>query len=101
MHSRTIDYVFVSIMVLLFCNFINHRLICDVHFLYFSSLVETLIFWKGYMPSTLSVCKLIDIMGVSELSSYEIDLRNQLMQNDVTLQVTNSKDFIEVLLLSY
>ena len=37
----------------------------------------------------------------SEFSSYEIELRNQVLQNDVTLQVTNSKIFIERLLLSY
>ena len=37
----------------------------------------------------------------SELSSYQIELRNRVMQNDVTLRVTNSKNFIEILLSSY
>ena len=36
----------------------------------------------------------------SEFSSYEIELRNRVMQNDVTLRVTNSKMFIEILLSS-
>ena len=37
----------------------------------------------------------------SEFSSYEIELRNRVTQNDVTLQVTNSKIFIEILPSSY
>ena len=36
-----------------------------------------------------------------EFSSLEIDLRNRVTQNDVTLRVTNSETFIEILLLSY
>ena len=36
-----------------------------------------------------------------ELSSYEIELLYRVTQNDVTLRVTNSKCFIESLLLSY
>ena len=34
----------------------------------------------------------------SKFSSYEIELRNQVMQNDVKVRVTNSKILIEVLL---
>ena len=37
----------------------------------------------------------------SEFSSYEIEFRNQVKQNDVTLRVNNSKMFIEILLSSY
>ena len=37
----------------------------------------------------------------SEFSSYEIELRNRVTQNDVTLRVTNSNIFVEILLLSY
>ena len=37
----------------------------------------------------------------SEFSSYQIELRNQITQNNVTLQVTNSNIFIEILLSSY
>ena len=37
----------------------------------------------------------------SEFSSYEIELRNRVAQNDVTLRVTNSNIFVEILLLSY
>ena len=37
----------------------------------------------------------------SEFFSYEIELRNRVTQNDVTLRVTNSKIFIEILLSSY
>ena len=36
----------------------------------------------------------------SEFSSYEIELRNRIKQNYVTLQVTNSKIFIESLFSS-
>ena len=36
----------------------------------------------------------------SEFSSYKIELRNRVTQNDVTLRVTNSKTFIEILLSS-
>ena len=39
--------------------------------------------------------------GGSEFSSYEIELRNRVTQNDVTLRVANSKIFIEILLSSY
>ena len=39
--------------------------------------------------------------GGSEFSSYEIELRNPVTQNDVTLRVANSKIFIEILLSSY
>ena len=37
----------------------------------------------------------------SELSSYELELRNQITQNDVTLRVTNSKIFVEIHVSSY
>ena len=37
----------------------------------------------------------------SEFSSYQIELRNRVTQNDVTLPVTNSKMFIEILFSSY
>ena len=37
----------------------------------------------------------------SGFSSYEIELRNRVTQNDVTLRVTNSKVFIESLLSNY
>ena len=37
----------------------------------------------------------------SEFSSYEIELRNRVTQNDVTLGATNSKIFIGILILSY
>ena len=37
----------------------------------------------------------------SEFSSYEIEFRNQVKQNDVTLRVNNSKMFIEILPSSY
>ena len=40
------------------------------------------------------------LYGGSEFSSYEIELQNQVTQNDVTLRVTNSKIFIEILLSS-
>ena len=36
----------------------------------------------------------------SQMSSYEIELRNRVTQNNVTLRVTNSKFFIEILLAS-
>ena len=39
--------------------------------------------------------------GGLEFSSYEIELRNQVRQNDVTLRVTNSKIFTETLLSGY
>ena len=39
--------------------------------------------------------------GGSEFSSYEIKLRNQVKQNDVTIQFTNSAISKEILLLSY
>ena len=44
---------------------------------------------------------LIALSGGSEFLSYKIELRNRVTQNDVTLQVTNSKDFIEIPLSSY
>ena len=44
---------------------------------------------------------LVMMISGSEFSSYEIELRNQVTQNDVTIRVTNSKIFIEILLLSY
>ena len=44
---------------------------------------------------------LIDKRWGSEFSSYEIELRNQVTQNDVILRVTNSRFFIEFLLSSY
>ena len=36
----------------------------------------------------------------SEFSNYEIELRNQVTQNDVTLRVTNKEIFIEIPFLS-
>ena len=40
-------------------------------------------------------------MRGSEFSSYKIELRNRVTQNDVTLRVTDSKVFIKILLSSY
>ena len=37
----------------------------------------------------------------TEFSSYKIELQNRVMQNDVTLRVTNSKIFIEIIFSSY
>ena len=37
----------------------------------------------------------------SKFPSYETELRNWVTQNNVTIGVTNSKIFVEVLLLSY
>ena len=37
----------------------------------------------------------------SEFSSYEIELQNQATQNDVTSLVNNSKQFVEILVLSH
>ena len=37
----------------------------------------------------------------SEFLSFEIELRNRVTQNDVTLRVTDSKIFIEILFSSY
>ena len=39
--------------------------------------------------------------GGSEFSSYKIQLRNRVTQNNVTLRVGNSKNFVEILLSSY
>ena len=43
---------------------------------------------------------IIHLRGL-ELSSYKIELQNRVTQNDVKRQVTNSKMFTEILLLSY
>ena len=45
--------------------------------------------------------ELQSIQRGAEFSGYEIKLRNRVRQNDVTLRVTNSKMFIEILLSSY
>ena len=37
----------------------------------------------------------------SELLSYKIELRNRVTKNEVTLRVTNSKMFTEILLSCY
>ena len=44
--------------------------------------------------------KLIKFQRGSKFSSCEIELRNQVTLNDVTLRVTNSKAFIKILLSS-
>ena len=49
----------------------------------------------------LSMCKCTTGCWGSEISSYKIDLQYRFTQNDVTIWVTNSKMFIEILLLSY
>ena len=51
----------------------------------------------------LIFCDLSEISEIrgSEFSRYEIKFQNRVMQNYVTLRVTNSKIFIEILLLSY
>ena len=52
------------------------------------------------MEAAALVCKVVLYRG-SEVSSYEIKLRNRVTENDVTLRVANSKTFIEILLLGY
>ena len=42
-----------------------------------------------------------EFIGRSEFSSYGIELRNLVTQNDITPRVANSKIFIEILLSSY
>ena len=37
----------------------------------------------------------------SDILSYKIELQNRVMQNDVTLWVTNSKLFKEIFILDY
>ena len=37
----------------------------------------------------------------SEFSSYKIDLRNRVTQNDITLPVVHSKIFIEIIFWSH
>ena len=54
----------------------------------------------NHYTAVVHICGLLPKPG-SEFSSYEIELRNQVTQNDVTLRVTNSKIFIEILLFSY
>ena len=39
--------------------------------------------------------------GSSEFSNHETELQNRITQNEVTLPVTNSKIFAEILLSSY
>ena len=46
-------------------------------------------------------CKDIKLIWGSKFSSYEIELRNRVTQNDVTLRVTDSEAFVEILLSSY
>ena len=46
-------------------------------------------FWKNYKCSELRLRWLV--WWGSEFSSYEIELRNRVTKNDVTLRVTNSK----------
>ena len=49
---------------------------------------------------TYYVTKKVQSKRDSELSSYEIELWNRVMQNDVQLLVTNSKIIIKILLSS-
>ena len=42
-----------------------------------------------------------DQEGGSEFMSYKIELRIRATQNDVTLRVTNSRMFTEIILSSY
>ena len=53
--------------------------------------------------TTILCANLLETLNsLREKKWFEIfELRNQVTQNDVTLRVTNSEIFIEVLLLSY
>ena len=53
--------------------------------------------------TTILCANLLETLNfLREKKWFEIfELRNQVAQNDVTLRVTNSEIFIEVLLLSY
>ena len=54
--------------------------------------LRILIIWKHF-------CELLSIIFVMNFA--KIQLRNRVMQNDVTLRVSNSKIFTEILLSSY
>ena len=56
---------------------------------------------KKILPDGVTLLKLYKLERSSKFSSYKIELRNRVTQNDVTLLVTNSKIFIEILLSSY
>ena len=68
---------------------------------YDSLLIDSgkMIIYKKY--SCFDLMKFILFNWGSKFSSYGIKLRNRVTQNDVTLQVTCSKFFIEILLSSY
>ena len=74
--------------------------------------IKFLLFCSELVPLTRDVTSSLTLLGriISdeamsdeglEFSSYEMELRNQLTQSDVTLRVNNSKIFIEFLLSSY
>ena len=47
-------------------------------------------------PYFINFCLYCPFLRGSEFSSYKIELRNQVMQNDVILRVNNSKMFLEI-----
>ena len=74
--------------------------------------IKFLLFYSELVPLTRDVTYSLTLLGriISdevmsdeglEFSSYEMELRNQLTQSDVTLRVNNSKIVIEFLLSSY
>ena len=100
-----------------FRNFCIHWFFFLILFLFLSDVAFGLVFLEmvfldlslsGEYPGRWSILtSLIQswlfslLEGGSEFSSYEIKLQNQVKQNDVILQFTNSAISKEILLLSY
>ena len=56
---------------------------------------------NGHYQSFFLISDFLAESPSSEFSSYEFELRNRVTQNDVTLRITNSKMFTEILFSSY
>ena len=62
--------------------------------------------WSNSFPELFVIRYILNVnvakySGGSEFSSCEIEVRNRVAQNDVTLRVTNSDILLEILLSSY
>ena len=70
---------------------------------------KTIPLWFKKEPENSSLLSFLGIETIvirrvlwdSQFSSYEMELRNPVTQNDVTVSVTNLEVFIEILLSSY
>ena len=79
----------------------NFLKVFTCHFALRSHQVAKKIIMKGFWETFIRMNLTVQKFRGSEFTSYKIELRNRVTQNNIMLRVSNSKIFTEIFLLRY